>query len=778
MIRQTGIRAFALSCLALLTLMIWPAIGFAQVPSVLNPAVSSTNSTAPAEATSAAERASLDDLIRILETEATRNRLIESLKASAYQSGTPAANGAVSATEETLGESVPAYLASYTRSSIKTAQEGMTEFGALLTQAGRFLAGAKTINLPRVWAAVLPVSTVALTTLAAFAVFSLIRRRASHWLGARASAKAPVLRVALAALSVLADALAVLLAAAAGHLASVVQSGGPPDLDEALFLNAFVLTELVKAGLTGFVSPAQPALRLTPFSDGQARYWYRRLAFVVSLLGYTFLFVAPIVQANSSIAAGNAVRFLVVFAAFLIMLFLILANRERVARRLQRAHREGARNFQARFYNALGHVWWLLAASFVSALFALWISSPRNGFQFMLGASLASIAAMAVGGLIVSILTKFIIRGFRIPATTKDRFPLLERRVNSFIPKLLLVVRVIVIAVVFGVILDAWSVVEFDAFLQGEFGQRIARGLVGALVILTIGFCVYLLISSWVEYRLNPNFGTVPTARERTLLSLFRNAITVALAVVVFMLVLSQIGINIAPLLAGAGVVGLAIGFGAQKLVQDIITGAFIQIENALNEGDVVQLGAVSGVVEKLTIRSVSLRSLDGTYYLIPFSSVDQVANMTKDFSNFVADVSVAYGEDVGEVKDVMARAFDRVRESPEGINIIADFEMLGVETLVDNAVTVRGRIRTLPGKQWAIGRIYKEVVKALLSERDIESPFARTAFLSGDIAHHPGAEAKPGVRPKFPKTVSRNPDGSLIPPDPKPDDDGDEDSR
>ncbi|WP_168990381.1 mechanosensitive ion channel domain-containing protein [Aureimonas flava] len=801
MIRHTGVRALLLALLYVLPSLVLAGPVSAQTPSLLPGLPTSSTSSTPSTETapSATDRQQLDELIRILETEATRDRLIESLKAAAYQSapadetaGTAAPSG-----EADLAESVPAHLASYTRSTVAALQEGAAEIGGLVAQAGYFLSGAQAINLPRVWNAILPVSTIAFATLAALALASFVRRRIARWLGSKAKPKAPVLRLALATVAMLADALTVILAAAAGHATSLFLTGGPPDINEALFLNAFALTELIKVGLAAFVSPHVPSLRLTPFSDGQARYWYRRLALVVTLLGYTFLFVAPVVQSISSVAAGNAVRFMVVTVSFLFVLWLILANRERVKLRLQRSYREGARNPQSRFYQFLGHVWWLLAASFVTALFALWISSPRSGFQFMLSASLVSVAAMAIGGLVVSILTRIIVRGIRVSDATRDRFPLLERRINSFIPKLLLVLRIIVIATVVAVILDAWSIFDLDTFSSSAFGRRFSGGLLGALLILTVGFAIHLVFSSWVEYRLNPNFGSVPTARERTLLSLFRNALTIALALMVLMLVLSQIGINIAPLLAGAGVVGLAVGFGAQKLVQDIITGAFIQIENALNEGDVVQLGSVSGVVEKLTIRSVSLRSLDGTYYLIPFSSVDQVANMTKDFSNFVADVSVAFREDVAEVKDLMQEAFRRVRESSEGIHIIADFEMLGVETLGDNAVLVRGRVRTLPGKQWGVGRLYKEVVKSLMDERGIGIPFPQTTVWFGESKTHEtpplrvaGAagtalgDAEDGARGRAAasgagagrnlRTATRNPDGTPIPPDPK-DDDADE---
>src|SRR5690606_37822811 len=174
------------------------------------------------------------------------------------------------------------------------------------------------------------------------------------------------------------------------------------------------------------------------------------------------------------------------------------------------------------------------------------------------------------------------------------------------------------------------------------------------------------VVSSWVEYRLNTNVGRIPTAREKTLLNLFKNAFTIALAIFALMLALAQIGVNIAPLLAGAGVVGLAIGFGAQKLVQDIITGIFIQFENIMNEGDVVEAAGRTGVVERLTIRSVTIRDMSGTVHLIPFSSVDQVSNMMRGFSFYVSEVEIAYDSDIDAAKQAMRDAFAMVMEHDE----------------------------------------------------------------------------------------------------------------
>jgi small conductance mechanosensitive channel len=258
--------------------------------------------------------------------------------------------------------------------------------------------------------------------------------------------------------------------------------------------------------------------------------------------------------------------------------------------------------------------------------------------------------------------------------------------------------------------------------------------MISVALILLMASVIYLAVQSWIEYRLNPLVGATMTARTRTLLALFRNAFTVVLAVLVFMLVLSELGVDIGPLLAGAGVIGLAVGFGAQKLVQDVITGAFIQLEDTMNEGDVITTGGITGVVERLTIRSVSLRSLDGAYHLIPFSSVDTVTNVMKHFSYHVAAIGVAYRESIPEVKQAMRDAFEKLRETPFGADILGDFEMQGVVEFADSAVVVRARIKTLPGKHFALGRAYNEILKEIFDARGIEIPFPHVTLYMGQL--------------------------------------------
>ncbi|MCQ8781772.1 mechanosensitive ion channel domain-containing protein [Mangrovibrevibacter kandeliae] len=776
--------------LALLCLLLFNAPALAQVPGL--PSLPAASDGTKETDTAAGKEPSLDDLIGILENDDSRAKLIESLKAAAYKApaadapGTPAP--AQATPNHNLMQTVPGQLAGYSRAVVGWLLMTWQQVERTFTESVDTLAGAGRINLPRILEAILPVVLVAIVVFVVLGSTRYAKTRIYDRLAHRAVTSGPFRKLFLLVVSGLVDALSIVLGWAGGYVVAAVVNSGRPSLTQALFLNAFLAIELVKVALAAFVSPRYPQLRLTPFSDRQASYWYFWLSRLISVLGYTFLFLAPVVQDNSSAAAAGAVKFLVALLSLATILALILKNRRRVEERLGRRYVAGSRTFSTRFNYLLGKVWWLLAAVYVLALFSAWLTSPTTTLPFLLAASGKSVLAMAVGGLVVTILSRLIVRGVPVPDTVKERLPLLERRVNSFIPNALTVIRVLVVVAVLAVILDAWELLNLRSWMAAQAGQRIVGGIVGAGTVAILGFAVFLMVSSWVEYRLNPNFGTVPTARERTLLSLFRNAFTITLAVIVVMLVLSQLGIDIGPLLAGAGVVGLAVGFGAQKLVQDIITGAFIQLENAMNEGDVVTVASISGVVERLTIRSVGLRALDGTYHLIPFSSVDSVSNMTKDFSQFVADLGVAYRENTDDAKQVMRDAFDLLQSGEHGPEIIGDFEMFGVNELGDSAVTVRGRIKTLPGKQWGIGRAYNEIVKKLCDERGIEIPFPHMTVWFGENKGggapplHVDARARTEsvaprleARPETPAPAhvvdrsrhgSVNSDGSPIPPD------------
>jgi small-conductance mechanosensitive channel len=331
-------------------------------------------------------------------------------------------------------------------------------------------------------------------------------------------------------------------------------------------------------------------------------------------------------------------------------------------------------------------------------------------------------------------LAAVIMKGISLPENVNQRLPLLEQRVNGFALKAFRFLRWTIMAVTLFFVLDIIGAIDLRSWLASQIGFSLTSTLASVLGIVVVAVFFWLAVTSWIDYRLNPDFGEVPTARETTLLSLFRNAATVTVIVLTLMFCLSELGLNIGPLLASAGVLGLAIGFGAQKMVQDIITGIFIQLENSIDVGDIITVGGITGGVEKLSVRSVSLRDVNGIFHIIPFSTVDMVSNFSRDFSYYVCDMGVAYREDLEDVKSAMFESYDILLKNHEVAAMVRDqIEWMGVEAFGDSAVVVRVRLKTVPGRQFVVGRAYNEVLKRVFDERGIEIPFPHQTLYLGE---------------------------------------------
>jgi small conductance mechanosensitive channel len=279
-------------------------------------------------------------------------------------------------------------------------------------------------------------------------------------------------------------------------------------------------------------------------------------------------------------------------------------------------------------------------------------------------------------------------------------------------------------------LLEIWGVDSFG-WLASEFGRRLTGSLVTIAVIIVVTALLLEIMDAIIERYLAPkdSFGrvVVRSARVRTLLPLIRNAFRVVLGVMVTLIVLSELGINIAPLLAGAGVVGLAIGFGAQTLVKDVITGFFILAEDAVSVGDVVEISGATGVVEAMTIRSIRLRDGMGSVHTIPFSAVAMVKNLTKDFSYAQLDVAVAYDSDIDAVADMMREVAQGLRKDERfRWSILDDLEVMGLDKFTQAALTLLARIKTQPGQQWSVMREFNRRLKRLFDERGVEIPLSQ----------------------------------------------------
>jgi small-conductance mechanosensitive channel len=254
-----------------------------------------------------------------------------------------------------------------------------------------------------------------------------------------------------------------------------------------------------------------------------------------------------------------------------------------------------------------------------------------------------------------------------------------------------------------------------------------------------------------VSERAERHMGATESARAGTLARVFKYMITVVIGAIAFMLVLGQIGISLAPILGAAGVVGLAIGFGAQSLVKDYFTGFFILLEDQIRTGDVVKIAGIAGGVEDITLRHVRLRDYDGTVHYIPNNLITTVSNMTRHFSNAVLEVGVGYRENVDEVMAVMREVAKQMRDDSAWKDIILDdLEMAGLERLDQSAVVIRARLRTVASQQWGVRREYLRRMKAAFNEKNIELPLPHVTVYAG--------VDKDGHAPALPLNVTRPP--------------------
>jgi moderate conductance mechanosensitive channel len=771
---RVGAAAFASAWILLATLLAAPAAG--QAPPF----------AAPADATAEAGEPSVAEALRllaiVLDDPEARAALVEQLRA--VEPAAPAAPDPGAAPDGAVEPAaVPQVLADQT---LEIAEEMTGRLVGILGEVlalGEIVALARGFDYRAAWVEVRPVAIVIGIVFATlWALRLLARPLLSRFEGSAALSATALAPLRWKFFGVLIEAARVLLAWAVGYAAAFAYGGGAVAYEYLLFLGALLGIEGTRAALRVVFRPGHAGLRLIRLSDGAARRWYFWLSRILGVLGYGMLFLAPLAAfvgaprlAAWLVLAGGSIATSTGNGAF--------RYRDPVRRGLEARLGRARGDLIASWLYPLAHYWHLIAIAYILALFVVWRAMPGgDAVLFMVRATLSSLVFGLFGSLLIAVITRRIADGVAVSEDARARFPTLESRLNRFVPWALQVLRVAVAVAVTAGILTFWDVIDATGWAASPVGRAFIGSLLWIALILFVAIALYLVVSSWIEYRLNPNVGAAPTPRERTLLALFSNAFVIVLAIITTMTVLTEVGINIAPLLAGAGVVGLAIGFGAQKLVQDIINGAFIQFENTMNEGDIVTAGAITGVVEKLTIRSVSLRDFNGRYHMIPFSGVDNVTNFTKTFSFHVADIGVAYRENLHDVQDAMQEAFDRLMETPHRAEILPPFEQYGIDQFADSAIVVRGRIKTLPGKQFGVGRAYNGFVKEVFDERGIEIPFPhRTIYMGADKRGEAPPlnlrdvgrrrdPARPAAAPQRPVEAAPGPlpDGDLALPEPE----------
>ncbi|UQY45474.1 mechanosensitive channel protein [Mixta hanseatica] len=494
---------------------------------------------------------------------------------------------------------------------------------------------------------------------------------------------------------------------------------------QGLFLNAFALVEFFKAVLRLIFCPRFPDLRPFAINDTRAHYWNTRLGWLSGVIGYGLMVVVPIVSNRVNEQTGALVNVVIMGLMTGWALWLIFHNRRIIQRELN-ALAERSLSFFALFIRAFAFVWHWVASAYFIVLFFFSIFDPGNSLKFMMSATLNSLIIIGLGAEVSGILTRWINKTITLSPELRRNYPELQNRVNGWIWFMLKAARILTVFAVLLLLLNAWHLFDLWYWLTAGAGERLVDVLIRVFMILLFSVVGWTLLASLIESRLSSDIHgrPMPSARTRTLLTLFRNALAVVISTITIMILLSEIGVNIAPLLAGAGALGLAVSFGSQTLVKDIITGIFIQFENGMNTGDLVTIGPLTGTVERMSIRSVGVRQDTGAYHIIPWSSITTFANFVRGIGSFVANYDVDRSENSDSANAALRSAVDELmaREDIRDF-IIGEPNFAGLVGLTERAFTVRVSITTQPLKQWTVRFALDELVKKHFDAAGIKAP-------------------------------------------------------
>ena len=520
-----------------------------------------------------------------------------------------------------------------------------------------------------------------------------------------------------------------LMAFAAAGLAALSATTLPQAASELVLVVVYASTaaRIAILAMRAVLVPVEGKTRLLPLDDAVAAglfAWLRRLVLAVA---YSWLACEVAWILAFPVAPYRLLVDLAGMAVLAVALAMVLRNRRAVRDRLR-----GSRNgIGTRFAD----IWHVFAMVYLIAIFLAW--AVEDGFAYMGEASAWTIVALAAGWFADLGVLRVIGAVVRWEPRADSRLPGVKARIERYMPVLRKGLRIAVWAIAAIAVLEAWRAPVLD-LLASPVGERV----IGALVRIALVFALFLVlwellclvIERHLDARDENGNSIARSGRARTLLPLLRRVSAVLLLTIGALTVASELGIDIAPLLAGVGIAGLAIGFGAQTLVKDVITGLFIVMEDQVAVGEYVSVAGHAGMVEALSIRTIRLRDLSGTVHVVPFGEVGTVENLTRDYSYAVIDAGVGYGEDTDRVSDVLHEiAVSMENDEDWRDRVMPPFEVFGVQELGDSAVIVRCRFKTPPMQQWAVAREFRRRMKKRFDELGIEIPFPhRTVYFGG----------------------------------------------
>jgi moderate conductance mechanosensitive channel len=470
------------------------------------------------------------------------------------------------------------------------------------------------------------------------------------------------------------------------------------------------------------LSPSASRLRLFHLDDRSAHYlmgWAKWLV-VIAVLGYAFGEIGLLLGLSD--IAHDAMEKGIGLVLHLCLAYIVVRNR-RAVRRWLRAP-EGSTGPFAVVRNRFARIWHWVALFLLIAGWLIWAIEVPHGYAAVLHYFIVTALVLIGARLLLLLLLGMVDRLMRPAADSPGLYPGMHARLRIYHPIVTIAVRLVVYLLCILGLLQLYGLNTFLWLVDSALGPRILSAVGTLLVTITIAFGGWEVINGGIQqhlHRLEREAQLAKSARLRTLLPLLRTTLLIIIAVVTGLMILSEIGINIAPLLAGAGIIGVAIGFGSQKLVQDLINGIFLLLENAMQVGDWVTVSGLSGTVEALSVRTIRLRAADGSVHIIPFSAVASVTNVNRGLGNAAVSVSVAFDEDTDRVAAELTAIVAGMRADPDlSAKMLSDFQLWGVDKVDGAAVTIAGQVVCTDSGRWAVQREFNRRMKRRFQELGI----------------------------------------------------------
>jgi moderate conductance mechanosensitive channel len=497
-----------------------------------------------------------------------------------------------------------------------------------------------------------------------------------------------------------------------------------PDSQDVLWLavTAYIGGRLAVVAARAIFSPSHASLRVLPINDQRAAYavrWIRWLA-VVAIFGAASSSIASLYGLPAP--AREAFLKAVILIDHVFLIVIVLQCRAPVAGAIR--HAVGEQSLWRPILNRVAQLWHVIAIFLIAGVWLVWAAKLPNGYEMFwrgFGLTLAVGVALRV---LANILLGGLDRLFRLGPATANRFPGLESRARVYVPLLHTTVHTLLWVCAVLALLQVWGVQSWHWLRGTPLGAQLSSAALSIIVAGVICLLVWEAVNSQMERNLAQLTRTghaARAARLRTLMPILRTVVLTVLITAWGLNLLGQIGVNVAPLLAGAGIVGVAIGFGSQKLVQDFITGIFLLLENAMQVGDWVTVAGLSGSVENLSIRTMRLRAGDGAVHIIPFSNVGTVTNVHRGVGNVPVNVTVSPDTDTDWVAGVLGEIAQGLRKEQRFADMMrSDFQLWGVDKVEAGAVTIAGQIVCTDGGRYPVQREFNRRLNIRFREEGI----------------------------------------------------------